>query len=86
MNMVMVEGVLIGLMSWIFGTLLSLPIGSAMSNAINLALFGAIADFTFTPLGVILWLGIVLVLSALASVIPARNAARLTIQEVLAYE
>jgi putative ABC transport system permease protein len=86
MNLVMVEGVLIGLMSWVFGTLLSLPIGSAMSNAINIALFGAIADFTFTPLGIILWLGVVLVLSALASVIPARNAARLTIQEVLSYE
>ena len=86
MSLVMVEGVLIGLMSWLFGTLLSLPIGTAMSNAINLALFGAIADFSITPVGVILWLGVVLVLSALASVMPARNAARLTIQEVLAYE
>ena len=86
MNMVMVEGVLIGLMSWVFGTLLSLPIGTAMSNAINLALFGAAADFSITPVGVILWLAVVLVLSVLASVVPARNAARLTIQEVLSYE
>lgn len=86
MNQVMVEGVLIGLLSWVFGTLLSLPIGTAMSNAINLALFGAIADFSVTPVGVILWLGVVLVLSAFASVVPARNAARMTIQEVLAYE
>jgi ABC-type lipoprotein release transport system permease subunit len=29
---------------------------------------------------------VVLMLSALASVLPARNAARLTIREVLAYE
>lgn len=86
MSLVMVEGVLIGMLSWIFGTLLSLPIGTAMSNAINLALFGAIADFSVTPIGVFVWLGVVLILSALASVIPARNAARLTIQEVLAYE
>jgi putative ABC transport system permease protein len=35
---------------------------------------------------VILWFVIVLVLSILASVMPARNAARLTIREVLAYE
>jgi len=84
--MVMVEGVLIGLMSWIFGALLSLPIGTAMSNAINLALFGAAADFSITPVGVVLWLAVVLVLSVLASVVPARNAARLTIQEVLSYE
>jgi putative ABC transport system permease protein len=35
---------------------------------------------------VLLWLAVVLVLSVLASVMPARNAARLTIQEVLSYE
>jgi putative ABC transport system permease protein len=68
------------------GTLLSFPISSLLSNAINRALFGAGAEFSFTPTGVILWFGIVLVLSVLASVMPARNAARLTIREVLAYE
>ena len=86
MNLVLVEGVLIGLLSWLFGALLSLPISILMSNAINLALFGAPAAFTFTPTGVILWLVVVLLLSVLASVMPARNAARLTIREVLAYE
>lgn len=85
-DLVMIEGVLIGLMSWMFGTVLAFPISSLMSNAINLALFGATADFTFTPLGVILWLGVVLILSALASIGPARNASKLTIREVLAYE
>jgi len=82
----MVEGLLIGLMSWILGTLLSFPISSLLSNAINLALFGAAAKFTFSPMGVVLWLVVVLVLSTLASVVPARNAARLTIREVLSYE
>jgi putative ABC transport system permease protein len=82
----MIEGVLIGLMSWILGTLVSFPIGSLMSNAIILALFGASAKFSLSPLGIILWLAIVLVLSALASILPARNAARLTIREVLSYE
>jgi putative ABC transport system permease protein len=33
-----------------------------------------------------LWLLVVLALSAVASLLPARNAARLTIREVLAYE
>ncbi len=85
-NLVMIEGVIIGLLSWIFGTLLSFPISTLMSNAIIQALFGATAKFTFTPTGVILWLVVVLVLSALASVLPARSAATLTIREVLAYE
>ena len=86
MRLVMIEGLLIGMMSWLFGVLLAFPIGSLMANAINLALFGAPADFTFTPLGVILWLLVVITLSVFASVGPARNATRLTIREVLAYE
>jgi putative ABC transport system permease protein len=85
-NLVMAEGVLIGLMSWALGTALSFPITSLMSNAIIQALFGASAKFTYSLGGVFLWLGIVLVLSALASVLPARSAAHLTIREVLAYE
>jgi putative ABC transport system permease protein len=86
MELVMVEGLLIGLMSWIFGLLLALPVSSMMANAIILALFGATADFTFTPIGVILWGIVVVILSVFASVGPARNATRLTIREVLAYE
>ena len=86
MRLVMVEGLLIGMMSWFFGVLLAFPIGSLMANAINLALFGAPAAFTFTPMGVLLWLMVVTVLSVLASVGPARNATRLTIREVLSYE
>jgi putative ABC transport system permease protein len=86
MDLVMVEGLLIGLMSWLFGVLLAFPVSSLMANAIILALFGATADFTFTPIGVILWWIVVVILSVLASVGPARNATRLTIREVLAYE
>jgi putative ABC transport system permease protein len=40
----------------------------------------------FTLQGVFMWLGVVVILSAFASIMPARNAARLTIREVLAYE
>jgi putative ABC transport system permease protein len=86
MDLVMVEGLLIGMMSWLLGVVLALPVSSLMANAIILALFGATADFTFTPIGVILWLFVVVILSILASVGPARNATRLTIREVLAYE
>jgi putative ABC transport system permease protein len=85
-NLVMIEGVSIGVMSWVLGTLLALPITTLMSNAIINALFGADAKFIFNPIGIILWLVIVLVLSALASILPARGAANLTIREVLSYE
>jgi putative ABC transport system permease protein len=39
-----------------------------------------------TPIGIFIWLGVVLLLSVVASLVPARSAARLTIREVLAYE
>jgi putative ABC transport system permease protein len=85
-RLVLGEGMIIGLMSWVLGTLISFPISSMMSNAINYSLFGVTTKFTFTPTGIILWLIIVLILSMFASLGPARNASRLTIREVLAYE
>ena len=68
------------------GTLLAFPISTLLTNAVNLSLFGAFSQFTFTPIGIVIWLGVVLALSVIASVMPARNAARLTIREVLSYE
>lgn len=85
-NLVMIEGLLIGMLSWFFGALLAFPISTLLSNAINLALFGAPSAFTFTLTGPLVWLGVVLLLSVLASIIPAHNAASLTIREVLSYE
>jgi putative ABC transport system permease protein len=85
-RLVLSEGIFIGLMSWVLGTIISFPISSMMSNAINYSLFGVTTKFTFTPTGILLWLIIVLILSIFASLGPARNASRLTIREVLAYE
>jgi putative ABC transport system permease protein len=86
MRMVLVEGALIGLISWLLASIVAFPISEIMSDSITLALFGSPANFGFTPLGFILWLGVVVVLAVLASVIPARGATHLTIREVLAYE
>jgi putative ABC transport system permease protein len=83
---VIVEGVVIGLMSWFLGVLLSFPISQLLSTIISLAIFNTPIDLVLTWQGFVIWLGLVLLLSALASVLPARNAARLTIREVLAYE
>jgi putative ABC transport system permease protein len=53
---------------------------------VSLAVFQTPITVVFTYTGYAIWLGLVLVLSAIASILPARNAARLTIREVLAYE
>jgi putative ABC transport system permease protein len=86
MKMVIVEGMIIGLVSWLLGTLLAFPISKVMADSIAMSLFDSPSNLGFTPTGFILWLGAVIVLSVLASVMPARKAARLTIREVLAYE
>ena len=86
LRMVLVEGMIIGLASWVVGSLLAFPISKLLSDAVSQALFDAPSDFGYTPTGFIVWLGVVLVLSIIASIMPARTATRLTIREVLAYE
>jgi putative ABC transport system permease protein len=84
--LVIVEGVTIGLISFFLGGVLSLPITSLLSNVIILSIFNSPATFIVTAQGFGIWLGLVLVLSTGASLLPARNATQLTIREVLAYE
>jgi putative ABC transport system permease protein len=86
MMMVIIEGYLIGIISWALGSLLAFPITNLMSNSISLALFEASTSITYTPTGFLIWFVVVSLLSIGASVLPARKAANLTIREVLAYE
>jgi putative ABC transport system permease protein len=86
MRLVIAEGLLIGSISWILATLLAFPISRLLSDSINMSLFGSRSTLGMTPTGFIIWMAVVLVLSVLASIVPAYNATRLTIREVLAYE
>lgn len=83
---VLIEGMFIGFLSWVLGALLSFPASYALVTLVSLALTNSVMPLIFTFTGFWVWLVVVLILSALASVIPARNASRLTIREVLAYE
>jgi putative ABC transport system permease protein len=85
-KMVLTEGILIGMLSWLIGSLLAFPISRLLTDSVSLAIFGMTSALSFTTTGFLLWLVAVVVLSILASLLPARNAARLTIREVLAYE
>ncbi len=85
-RLVTFESLIIGLTSYVIGILVSLPISYVLTNLVNRAIFGAGSDLVITPKGFILWFFILIFLSLIASYIPARNASRLTIREVLAYE
>ena len=86
MQLVIVEGMLIGMISWLVACFAAIPISTLMFDVISTAIFGQKIQFTFVLSGVLIWLGLVAILSGVASILPARNAARLTIREVLSYE
>jgi putative ABC transport system permease protein len=86
LQIVIVEGVLIGAVSWAIGALLALPLSLLMSDAVGEAFMQMRLDFVFSLPGLLIWLGVVLALAALASFLPAWNASRITVRDVLAYE
>ncbi len=85
-RMVMVEGLIIGMISWLLASAASFPISKALSDVVSIAIFSTPIAFTFNPAGILIWFALVMLLSILASISPARVAARMTIREVLAYE
>lgn len=86
MQSVIIEGLVIGIITWILAIGLSFPISDVLLDIIGETMTGSTVALKFNPYGLLFWLGVVIVLSILSSILPARNAARLTINEVLAYE
>jgi putative ABC transport system permease protein len=82
---VLTEGLLIGLLSWLGATLLAVPVGRLFVEIVA-TLTRTPLPYAFAPLGVLVWLAIALVLAALASIVPARRAVRLSVRAALAYE
>ncbi len=85
-RIVLAEGLVIGVLSWAVGTLLSLPVSVWMSDQVGLALLDVPLTFQYSVVAAVLWFFALLAVAAAASLGPARNAVRLTIREVLAYE
>lgn len=86
MQMVMTEGILIGLVSWMLSVVAGFFLSKPMSDGVGMALFRVPLAYGFSVSGLFYWLAVVVVLSALASFLPAWNASRLTVHSVLAYE
>lgn len=86
LRIVIVEGVLIGLISWLLGALLAYPAGALLAQTVGVVLFQQALPYVFSASGLALWLAIVVVLAVLASFLPAWRASRLTVREVLAYQ
>jgi len=82
----MIESLLIGLTSYFFSITLAVPITSLIATLMGNLMMGSAMQSAYSTTGVWLWLVIVLVLSLVSNYLPSRNASRLTVREVLAYE
>lgn len=80
------EGIVVGLMGWAFGSIASVPMSRLLSDTVGIQFFGSVLSYAFSWRGALLWLGIALALAALASILPSLRAARISVQEALAYE
>lgn len=85
-KVLIVEALCIGGLSWVIGAILALPVAAILSYQVGMLFVQAPLTFTFSFLGVAIWLGLALSLAVAASLLPAANAARLSVRDVLSYE
>ncbi|MFC1971949.1 ABC transporter permease [Chloroflexota bacterium] len=85
-GIVVTEGLIIGIISWALAIPLSVPMSLLLNNMLGDTFFDRPLDFVFAILGPLAWLIIVIVVSVIASLLPAYRAARMSVQETLAYE
>jgi putative ABC transport system permease protein len=86
MSMFVMEGILQGLLSWALAVPLSLIISQPMANALGQTMFEANLDFAYDYEAIFVWLAMVLIISIVTSILPARNATVISVRESLAYE
>ena len=80
------EGLLIGLMSWILAIGLSIPLSIPLARGIGLSFMNYPMSASYSMSGILVWALLVLIISILSSLFPALRAVHLTVREVLAYE
>ena len=85
-GIVVAEGMLIGFISWLLAIPCSIPFSYAFNAILGYAFFKRPLDFNFSLMGLIIWLIIVMFISIIASLLPARQAMKMSVQETLAYE
>lgn len=85
LSMFVMEGVLQGLLSWALAVLISFLFARPMADMMGRIMLNMPLDYAFSYTAVFTWLAIVLVISMVASILPARNATRISVRDSLAY-
>jgi putative ABC transport system permease protein len=85
MGMFMMEGIIQGLISWLIALPISIVAAASLARLMGQAMFDANLDYQYDFWAVLIWLAIILIISTLASILPARNATQISVRDSLAY-
>jgi len=86
LGMFMLEGLVQGVLSWMVAVPLSLVVTPLMASSLGETIFSTQLVYRYNYGAVLVWLGVVIVISALASIIPAHRASRVNVRQSLTYE
>ncbi|HWW61595.1 MAG TPA: FtsX-like permease family protein, partial [Thermoanaerobaculia bacterium] len=83
---VVIEGVLIGVLSWFVAVVVAAPATLALDQGSGRMFHGSPLVFVMSPAALAAWLALVLVLAALSSFVPARRSAQMVVREAISHE
>jgi putative ABC transport system permease protein len=79
------EGIVVGVMAWALGAVLSWPFSAWLVRALGDAMVLPLS-YSFSYVGVVVWLALVLVIATIASLLPAWRASQVSIRDAISYE
>ena len=85
-QLILYEGVIIGILSWFASILISLPMSYYLGNQFYNIFFEQDIVFSVSYEGMFVWLILISIFTLIASLIPAKNLTRMNLHEALSYE
>jgi len=81
----LMEGVLQGVLSWLISIPISFFASPVIASSLGQAMFGAVLDYQYNWAAAGIWFALIIVISIIASILPARGATRISVRDSLAY-
>jgi putative ABC transport system permease protein len=85
LGMFVMEGIFQGSLSWLISIPISFLASPTVASALGQVMFGTTLDYQYNWPAVGVWLGIIVLISAFASLFPARGAIRISVRDSLVY-
>jgi putative ABC transport system permease protein len=86
LKIILGEGMVIAFLSWLLAAVIVVPMSYQVAQMLGQTMLKTRLDFALDPFGFVIWLAVVVAFSIVAGWLPARNATRFTVRNVLAYE